>query len=122
MENWINIFLIALLAVGMIVGLSALCAVALLGAGKRYHQKQVAAVAEKVLCCLPHTDCGACGYQTCALFAEEVAWQAERLPQCPYLSQQKRTEIEELLAECDAQLQARREADKHLEEEQPSRE
>lgn len=116
MENWITIFLIALLVVGLIVGLSALCAVVLLSAGKRFRQKQVSEDTRKVQSCLPGTDCGACGYQTCSLFAEEVAWQMERLPDCPHLSQEKRAEIKSFLAAHDAQLRARidacQEADK----------
>ena len=112
MDNWIAILLVALLSVGIIVGLSTLCAVTLLGAGKRYRQKRAEEDSKKILRCLPGTDCGACGYPSCGAFATEVAWQAERLPNCPHLSPEKRDEINEILAEFETLIHQRQEAAK----------
>lgn len=116
MENWITIILICLFCTAAIVGLAALWGVALLGSAKRYRQKQAAQDAKKIEKWLPGTDCGDCSCQTCKCFAEEVAWQAERLPECPHLSDENRAQIEALLTENEALHRARQETDKRARE------
>lgn len=95
------ILLIVVFFVAFVLVVALLNSVILLSAGRSYTQKQRKREVEAVRSCLPGTDCGDCGCESCAAFAERLENEAG-LDACPHW-------MEEQKAAALAVMQGRRE-------------